>query len=935
MKRAFFLFLIVALPIFCFGQIGDLNQKLPIDKTIRVGKLDNGMTYFIKKASNPKERGEFYIVHNVGAMQENDDQNGLAHFLEHMAFNGTKNFPGKNMLNYLASIGVRFGYNVNAYTSRERTVYNISNVPLIRSTIIDSVLLALHDWSYYISCEPAEIEAERGVIREEWRLGDNTRSRMVRKANEFQYRGSKYTQRNVIGLPEVINNFQPATLVNFYHKWYRPDLQAIVLVGDFDVDNMEKRVIKEFSSIPKAVNPTPKEIYTVPDNQEPIVGIITDPETRASSVKLLYKLHGPTPEQKLTSESIYNSMVTSLIVNIFGTKLDAAKDGANPPFKTNAAVLMSGSANLNFLQLTFSPVGDDYLKALKGVLTEVERAKKYGYTQEDLVLAKTGVAKKLDAVIEKFDKRKNEEFVPSIIEHFTMGEALTTDEFRKNREKEILESVTLDQINENISKLFTDWNRIVLISAPEKDSSKLPDEKAILKVIADKSSYDIKPYINPSDKKDLAPDLKLTDSPIVSEKKWEKYGFTEWTLQNGVKVYWYKRSEPNSKITLRGESKGGVNYLKENELGNARVLEYAQRVKGLANLNDKDLKIFLADKNVNMMTILKPYTEYIFGAAASKDADLFFKMLYLNFTSVNFNEESFKKMMERQKEMLVKTAASKTRIFMDSTIAFKFGNNPYTKPLKVEDLDNANIESIKKIYDDRFSNAADFTFFLMGPQTDAEIKPLIEKYFGSLPVAKGREKYNTRGISLIKGIKEMKYYDTTMVTPKSQISITYHGKMAYNQKNLQTLYLLRYVLSDRYLKSIREDKGGAYYVGVDSHISSEPINNVELSVGFETDPKLRDELIVLVQKDIDDLVAKGPRENEIKDALIYLQKTFKDREKDSDYWFGRFSEYILNGVDVYDNEETEINKITTKDIQKLAAELFKQGNKLTFIYGSK
>ena len=935
MKRLLLLIFVATLPLLCFGQAKDLIQKLPLDTTFKVGKLNNGMSYFIKHFSNPKERGEFYIVHNVGAMQEEDNQNGLAHFLEHMAFNGTKNYPGKNLLNYLGSIGVRFGYNVNAYTSKERTVYNISNVPLIRSSIIDSVLLALHDWSYYISCEPAEIEAERGVIREEWRLGDNTRSRMVKKAIGFQYRGSKYTKRDVIGDTAVINNFAPATLVNFYHKWYRPDLQAIVLVGDFDVNDMEKRVIKAFSSIPKAINPVPKEIYTVPDNQEPIVGIITDPETRASSVKLLFKFMGPSPEQKLTTESIYNSVVTSLIVNIFGTKLEAIRDGANPPFKTTAAVLMPGSANLNFLQLTFSPVGDDYLKALKGVLIEVERAKKYRYTQEDLVRAKAGVAKKLDAVFEKFDKRKNEDFVPAVIEHFTMGEALTPDEFRRNKEKEILQSVTIDQVNDNITRLFTDWNRIVLISAPEKDSSKLPDEKAILKVIADRDNYEIKPYENSADKKDLAPDLKLTGSPIVSEKKWEKYGFTEWTLKNGVKVFWYKRNEPNSKITLLGDSKGGLTYLNEDELGTARIMDYALRVKGLANLNDKDLKLYLANKDVTIMTMLTPYNEHIYGTAAFKDSELLLKMLYLNFTSVNFDEESFKKMIARQKEMLAKTADSKIRLYNDSITAFKYNNNPYTKPLRMKDLDNANPESVKKIYNERFSNAADFSFFLMGPQTDEEIKPLIEKYFGSLPVTRVREKYITRDISIIKGVKEMRYYDTAMVTPKSQISITYHGKMTYNQKNLQTLYLLRYVLSDRYLKSIREDKGGAYYVGVDSHISSEPVNKVELSVDFETDPKLRDELILIVQKEIDDIVANGLRENEIKDALVYLQKTFKDRDKDSDYWFNRFFEYINEGIDVYDNEETEINKITTRDIQKLASELFKQGNKLTFIYGTK
>ncbi len=935
MKKILLSIFVLVLPLICLAQVTDLNQKLPTDKSVRVGKLSNGMSYFIKQYSNPKERGEFYIVHNVGAMQEEDNQNGLAHFLEHMAFNGTKNFPGKSMLNYLGSIGVRFGYNVNAYTSRERTVYNISNVPLIRETIIDSVLLALHDWSYYISCLPAEIEAERGVIREEWRLGDNSRSRMMRKANEFQYKDSKYTERDVIGLPEVINNFVPATLIDFYHKWYRPDMQAIVLVGDFDVDKMEKKVIDTFSSIPKAENPAPKISYSVPDNKEPIIGIITDPETKASAIKLIFKIKGSNPAQKLTVEPIYNSVVISLIINMFQTKLEAAKDGPNPPFKTTAAVYSPGNANLNFLQMTFSPMKDDYLLALNGVLIEVERTKRYGFNQKELDMAKAVVAKKLDATIAKLATRKNEEFVSPVIEHFTRGEALTPDEYIKNKEREILQSVALEEINKSITRLFPDENRIILVSCPEKDLAKIPDQKLIADAVKNVGKNEIKPYDNHIETKELAPDLKLIGSPVIASKDWSKYGFKEFTLKNGVKVFWYKRSEPNSRLTIQAYSKGGIVYTSEDEVASAKLVELALRSKGLANLNNKELKLYLTDKDVMLHSSLGINSESVSGYSALKDSETLCKLLYLNFVSTTFDLDNFKKMVSRQRELMMKSADSKINIFRDSVTSIKYRNSPYMRSLKMSDLDKANLESVKKIYIERFANARDFTFFAMGPQTDEQIIPLIEKYIGSIPVGKTIENYKDKGVAIQKGVKELRYYDNEMLTPKSQITVNYNGNMAYNQKNIQTLYFLKYVLSDRYMKSIREEKGGAYYVNVSANLIANPKNRVELSVEFETDPKLRDELLSIVQKEIDDLVANGPKESEIKDAIIYVKKTHKDREKNSDYWFGRFMSFIIDGTDIYDGEEEGIGKVSTSDIQKLAKELFGQGNKLTFIYGTK
>ena len=293
--------LVCLLAVPAAGQVpAGPQEKMPFDGEVRVGRLDNGMTYYIRHYDNPRQRADFFIAHDVGALQEEDDQNGLAHFLEHMAFNGTKHFPGKGILNYLAANGVRFGYNVNAYTSRDRTVYNVSNVPLVREGLVDSLLLILHDWSYYIACEPGEIESERGVIREEWRRGNDARSRMARKSAEVEYDGSKYARRDVIGDMEIVNSFGRQTLIDFYHKWYRPDLQAVIVVGDVDVDAMERKIRDVMSSIPKAENPARKEVYDIPQRDKPRYGLVTDPETKAVAVKLIFYQPYPSEEERAT-----------------------------------------------------------------------------------------------------------------------------------------------------------------------------------------------------------------------------------------------------------------------------------------------------------------------------------------------------------------------------------------------------------------------------------------------------------------------------------------------------------------------------------------------------------------------------------------------------------------------------------------------------------
>jgi len=935
MNKFYLIFAVCLLSIPLLGQKADYITKLPVDESVRVGKLENGMTYFIKNSANPKERGEFFIVHNVGAHQETPEQNGLAHFLEHMAFNGTKNFPDKNMLEYLGRIGVRFGYNVNAYTSRERTVYNISDVPLIRESITDSVLLALHDWSYYITCDPEEIDKERGVIREEWRLSDNSRSRMTVKSNEYIFKGSKFGETTVIGTKAVIDTFKPATLVDFYHKWYRPDMQAIVMVGDFDPDKMEQKVKELFSSIPKAVNPSPKEFFPVPEHEEPIYGIVTDHDTKASSVKVFFKRNGPTAQERLTHMPIFKSVASDLISKMFQAKLDKLKEGKNPPFKTSASVNSPGMANLKLIQLTVSPNGTDFLPAIKGVLKEVKRVKEYGFSKQEFELAKATQLNKMKRDIPKMNSLKSADYVSQIIEHFTNGDALTTVEDLFNAQLKILEEITLDEVNDCIDEVFPEKNRVILVSGPEKDKSAMPSEEEVFKVLAMIKDVQPEPYESTLIIKEPVLKAQLPGAKIVSEKSWDKYGFKEWKLSNGVKVYWYKNNEPDARFYLRADSKGGYSQVSEEMLPNGKLLMNIFRYVAYGGLTDKELKLYLSSKDVSMVGNIGLNGETFSGFSDPSEAETMLKLLYLNFTDGQISQENFNVIIKAQREAFKRNKDSKQSQYRQESEKFLYNRNPYKMPLTEQDLEKTSLEGLNKIFRERFANAADFNFFITGPQSEQEIKEIVAKYLGSLPSANKADKLVDRDIEFKKGTDELFFYDDDLRSPKAMISVKYHSNSKYNQKTSQTMGFLRYLLSDRYIKSIREEKGGTYHVGVSGYILSKPENRANIDIDFETDPKLRDVLIKAVNEEIEDLALNGPAPEEINNALLYTKKNFSTREKKSNYWLERFFHLVTEGFDIYENEEQNIDKITPKDIQKLAAKIYKSGNRLTLYYGTR
>lgn len=908
-------------------------QTISQDKEIKIGKLSNGMTYYIKHNSNPKGRGEFFIAHNVGALQEKPEQNGLAHFLEHMAFNGTKNFPKKSMLEYLNKIGVRFGYNVNAYTSKERTVYNISNVPLDRESVIDSVLLMLHDWSYYISCEQEEIDKERGVIREEWRLGDDARSRMIKATYKLQYRGSKYADRDVIGDTAVINNFKRETLIDFYHKWYRPDMQAIILSGDFDIEKMEKKIKSIFSKIPKTKNPTPKEIYTVPDNTEPIVGLITDPETRATGIKIIFKQNDLNKSQKLTTEAIEFKLINTLISNLIQAKLEQTKSGDNPPFSTAVAVAQGGSADRWFLQITSSPIARDYKKALYGILLEMERIKEFRFDEQDLISAKTQIEKKQNQLVQKVNDVKNQELVSIIVENFTQGEPILLPKERLELEKRVLSEITLEKVNGAIDRIITDNNRIIALNSPESDKELLPNQEAVLEMNKKVKGEKLIPYKNANSRGSVGDFSNLNGSKVKIIENVDKYKGEIWTLENGTKVYWQQNQNPNNKTFFTASSPGGLSKVAATDIPSAKLFQLISRYVSYGDMDDVETKLLLSNKDAGASVMISPSDERIMASAASKDLELMFQLIYLNFKQVNLTQKGFDKMLTRQKE-LVEKEPSDMSIFMDSIQSVKFPGG-YTKQLKKEDLDKVSFDALQRVHSQRFSNGADFKFIITSAESKEIIKAFVEKYIGSINVTDKFDKSNDKQYSSINAKREIIYYTDKLQTPKSSIQIVYDGKLDYTTANFLKSTILKFILSDRYIKSIREDKGGTYHVGVTSYLSNTN-KKLTLEISFETNPTLRDELTQIVNLELEDIIKNGITKEEFESAVKFLDKSLTDEENNKDYILNRFLSYVDNdGIDIMDGAREQLKNIKPHDIQKLLDELIKQGNISKFVFGTK
>jgi zinc protease len=908
-----------------------MMQELPIDPKIKYGQLDNGLTYYIRHNELPKERVDFYIAQKVGSMQEEDNQAGLAHFLEHMAFNGSAHFPGNNLIKYLETIGVKFGANLNAYTSFDRTVYNISDVPVAKPGAIDSCLLILHDWSNALLLEKDDIDKERGVIREEMRSRNNANMRQIEKLLPLIMPDSKYAKRLPIGTEEVVMNFKPEELRDYYYKWYRPDLQGIVIVGDIDADQVESKLKAVFADISKPVNPAERIYYDVPENDEPLIGVVTDKESTRTLIEIDFK-HKPLPlEVRRTIQGLIMNYINGIASQIFSERFSDLTQKANPPFvraQSRNDDFLVASTEKSWCSVAFVK-NNDVETALKTLTRELIRVQKYGFTESEYERAKSNYLTFMENAYNEREKTKNNAYANEYVDHFLNGGYIPGIEAEYNTVKSVSEQVPLQIINQYAGKLIGDKNIVIFLMAPEKEDVVVPTEEQLLTWFNEARNEDIQALEEKTSDEPLLSELP-DGGKIVSEKPDNIFDATVLTLSNGVKVAIKPTKLKADEILMGASSPGGSSLFPESDMVNAQLYGNIAGIGGLGKFSRTELTKVLAGKKVQVNPTMSLTHEGFNGSSSVKDFETMLQLIYLNFTAPRTDEEAYQSMITRIKSQLENQEANPEIALNDTLLKNLYIDQNRHFRLKAGDLDKANYQTIEKWRKDRYADASDFTFVFTGNIDLETAKPLIEKYLGSLPSIRRKETFANVNENYRPGtIKSV--FDQKVQNPKANVIDIYWTDFDYTLKNKIETDMLQQILRIVYTEKVREEEGGTYGVSVSGGISNYPLGQTTLQIYFETEPAKSDYLNKIVRQVLQDMAEKGPREVDFNKVKEYMLKKQQENEQENSYWRGVMLTYYRRNFNDYTDYVKTLNAVTPEDIRKKTQNLLNAKNMIEII----
>ena len=929
MKKILF---ILALALCCVTTIvAQEMQELPIDPKVRYGKLDNGITYYIRHNELPKERADFYIAQNVGAILEEDNQNGLAHFLEHMAFNGSTNFPGNSLISYLETIGVKFGQNLNAFTSYDRTVYNISNVPVVREGVIDSCLLILHDWSGSLLLDEKEIDKERGVIREEMRTYGGADWRMMEAILPEILPGNQYSKRSIIGTEEVILNFKPETIRAFYKKWYRPDLQSLIIVGDIDVDQIEQKLKTTFADIATPVNPAERVYFQVEDNEDPLVGIATDKEATLTSVSVDFK-HKPLPKElKSTMAGLLIDYFNSITSAIMRERLTELTQQANPPFLAASVRngLFANTATEESLSGDVYVKGDEIETGLKTIVREIERVNKYGFTASEYERARTNILTRYENQFNERDKMENSRFAREYVNHFTQGGYIPGIEMEYNIISSVVPQIPVESVNEYIRELIGDKNIVITLTAPEKKDIVLPGKENLLTWFYEAKNEEIEAFEDNVSNEPLLQEV-LKGGKIVSEAKNNDFGATVYTLSNGVKAVVKTTSFKDDEILMQATSPGGSSHFPESEATNIKLYNSVATLGGLGNFSRTDLPKVLAGKKVSVNPTMSLNYEGFSGSSSVKDFESMLQLIYLNFTSPRMDEDAYQSFISRMKSQLESQEANPEIAMVDTLVNELYENPVREQRLRAKDLEKADYNTIMNWRKDRYADASDFTFIFTGNIDPETAKPLIAQYLGALPSTNRKEDFIPVNGNFNSGVNRNDFKQP-MENVKSIVMDIYWTILEPNLRNRIQIDMLQQILRIVYMEKIREDEGGTYGVSVGSLISNYPKGQTPLQIYFETEPGKADHLNGIIHKEFQMISKSGPREEDFSKVKEFMLKKQQENEQENSYWISTITEFYRNGYNDYNDYVKTLNEVTPADIQNTAKSIINSGNLIEVI----
>jgi len=902
------------------------GNLLPVDPDVIIGKLPNGLTYYIRKNAEPKNRAELYLVNKAGSVLESDPQRGLAHFTEHMAFNGTRDFPKNELVNYLQKAGVKFGADLNAYTSFDETVYQLP-LPTDSVKVFEKGFDILADWAGHVTFDPKEIDAERGVVLEEERLrGKNAQERLQNQILPVLLNNSRYSERLPIGKEDILKTFKPETIKDFYHDWYRPDLQAVVAVGDFDPKRVEQLIKDNFSELKNPANEKPRTKYTVPVTPGTAVKIATDKEFPYTLCEIVVRHSGTTVQ---TKADYVQSMRVNLFNQMLNERLGDLTKQANPPFLFGRAGYGGFLGHQDaFTSIAVAKPGE-LEKAIKAVVAETERARKFGFTQTELDRAKQNALTQMESGYKERDKTKSVNFVREYQQNFLQGEAIPGIAWEYNFFKENADKIQLSEINALAGKYISDQNRAVIVEAPEKEKDKLPNDKTLLEWISS-AGKEVTAYVdNVSNKPLLA--KEPTPGKIVSENADAAISTTTLTLSNGVKVILKPTTFKNDQILINGYHFGGTSLADDADFTSADMADNVIGNSGLADFNEIQLGKMLSGKNVHISPSISETTEGINGSSSPKDLETALQLVYLYFTQPRKDADIWQSSMTQTKSVLANRSLDPTSVFQDTVSAVLSNHNFRRMIPSTERLDKASLDKAYGFYKDRFADANGFTFSLVGSFEVDKIKPLLEKYLGSLPSGNGYETYKNLGIHIPAGQLTKEVHKG--IGDKSSVQLVFSGDYDFSADNNLQVDALNEILNIKLIERLREKEGGVYAPGVRANLVKIPNQRYSIIVYFGCAPANVEKLINATMEEINKIKQNGPEAVDIQKFVAEETRSTEVQLKENSFWAAHLSASSQNGEDpdAVLHHIQDLNKVTVQSVKDAANKYLSGSNLIKLI----
>ncbi|MFW5658124.1 MAG: M16 family metallopeptidase [Bacteroidota bacterium] len=916
LKSGLLLLVIFLLPGLIFAQVEDFNKKLPVDEDVVIGRLENGFTYYIRKNKKPEKRVELRLIVNAGSILEAEDQLGIAHFIEHMAFNGTLNFAKNELIDYLESVGIQFGPEINAYTSFDETVYMLS-LPTDSLEILKNGMQVMEDWAHNMTLDPEEIDKERGVIIEEWRIGQGAFERMRKKIIPVIFSNSRYAERLPIGKKEIIESAPYEVLTRFYRDWYRPDLMAFIAVGDIDIEQMEDWIKNHFSNLVIPSDAPVREEYDVPIQEKTRAVVATDREAPVTRLSLFYR-HEPGKVETFGDyrQQIINSMVTGML----NQRLENLKEQADPPFINAAAYHGELWVRTTAAFQMYALVDEKKIEtALEVLVSEAERIKQFGFTEGELGRFKSIFMNRYQQIYNEKDKTESTSFTREYVNNFLKDEPIPGIDFEYGFAKMVLPGITLAEINETARQFITD-NKLVVVESPEKEDLDIPDEDKLLTIVEETTKKELYPYSEDKVAENLMNELpepgKLKKTKEISEA-----GITLLTFSNGVNVYLKPTNFKNDEILMSAYSFGGTSLYSDELYPSASHAAAIMNESGVNGFTNSDLRKMMAGRTVSVSPAISSYSEGLSGKSAPKDFETMLQLTRLYFVAPRKDQESFDSYITKQRSYYQNMLSLPEQYFFNEYVKIRTQDHPRANDFPTEkDWENLNLEQVHRIYRERFADGNDFTFFFAGAFAVDTLVPYLERYLGSLPVLKGKEDFREISIDIPVGITDSTIRKGT--DSKSIVLLYFEKKAEWNEKDAHLFSTLGGILSRKYIEVLREEMSSVYGAGASSGITKIPSGEAYMQIYIPCSPDNADKLTEAAINEIRVIMNEGPSDEDITKAKEIQRREGEKNAETNSYWLNRMVSASKNSSDMSEagNYQKYINNISREEIKRVANE---------------